>query len=163
AGPNDRVFELDPEAGILTFGDGERGRIPPLAVTAGTVVALRYRWGGGVAGEMDAGTINVSAAQFNGLAAVPHFVAAGGGRRARRARRRDPGDGQAPRAQGALHAQPRGHGERLRVDYASDADGARAAGHRGAAAPAAPRERDRAAKPILPTPDESGTTGLRQR
>jgi hypothetical protein len=80
AGPNDRAFELDPEAGILTFGDGKRGRIPPLAVTAGTVVALRYRWGGGVAGGMDAGTINVSAAQFNGLAAVTNLVAARGGR-----------------------------------------------------------------------------------
>jgi hypothetical protein len=82
AGPNDRVFELDAEAGVLTFGDGKRGRIPPLMPAGGTVVALRYRWGGGVSGEMDAGTINVSAAQFNGLAAVTNFVAARGGRNA---------------------------------------------------------------------------------
>jgi hypothetical protein len=80
AGPNDRVFELDAEAGTLFFGDGNRGRIAPLVVTAGTVVALRYRWGGGVAGEMDAGTITVSAAQFSGLAGVVNFVAARGGR-----------------------------------------------------------------------------------
>ncbi len=80
AGPNDRVFALDPEAGTLTFGDGRRGRVPPLVVTAGGVVALRYRWGGGVAGETDAGTIVVSAAQFTGFAGVVNFVAARGGR-----------------------------------------------------------------------------------
>jgi hypothetical protein len=80
AGPNDRVFELDAEAGTLLFGDGAHGRIPPLAVTAGTVIALRYRWGGGVTGELDAGAITVSAAQFNGLASVVNIVAARGGR-----------------------------------------------------------------------------------
>jgi hypothetical protein len=80
AGPNDRVFELDAEAGLLTFGDGNRGRIPPLVVTAGIIVALTYRWGGGVAGEMDAGAIIVSAAQHNGVGDVVNFVAARGGR-----------------------------------------------------------------------------------
>lgn len=79
-GPNDRVFELDPEAGTLTAGDGQHGRIVPLVPNAGVVVALRYRWGGGVVGERDAGTINVSAAQFNGLAGVTNIVAARGGR-----------------------------------------------------------------------------------
>src|SRR5262249_45483949 len=57
-----------------------RGRVPPLVVTAGGVVALRYRWGGGVAGETDTGTILVSAAQFAGFAGVTNFVAARGGR-----------------------------------------------------------------------------------
>ena len=80
AGPNDRVFELDAEAGIKIFGDGKRGRIPPLVVAAGTIVALRYRYGGGVVGEMDAGTLTVSQAQFNGMAGVTNFVAARGGR-----------------------------------------------------------------------------------
>ncbi|MEB3260936.1 MAG: hypothetical protein VKP63_09955 [Cyanobacteriota bacterium] len=80
AGPGDRVFELDPEAGILRFGDGQRGRIPPLVATAGSVVALRYRWGGGLAGEADTGAIQVSAAQFQGLAGVSNIVPARGGR-----------------------------------------------------------------------------------
>jgi hypothetical protein len=79
AGPDDRVFELDPEAGIVTFGDGRHGRVVPLVVTTGHVIALRYRWGGGVAGEMDPGTIVVSAAQFNGIGSVVNFVAARGG------------------------------------------------------------------------------------
>jgi hypothetical protein len=80
AGPDERGFELDAEAGTLTFGDGRHGRIPPLVVTAGAVVAFRYRWGGGVAGEQDAGAIVVNAAQSNGIAAVTNFVAARGGR-----------------------------------------------------------------------------------
>jgi hypothetical protein len=80
AGPNDLVFELDLEAGVLTFGDGQHGRVPPLVVAAGAVVAVRYRWGGGVAGEMGPGTITLSAFQFNGLAAVTNFVSARGGR-----------------------------------------------------------------------------------
>jgi predicted phage baseplate assembly protein len=80
AGPNDRVFALDAEAGTLTFGDGNRGRIPPLMAPGGRVVALVYRWGGGLSGEMDPGTITVSAAQISGLAAVTNFVAASGGR-----------------------------------------------------------------------------------
>jgi predicted phage baseplate assembly protein len=80
AAPTDRVFELDAEAGTLLFGDGRRGRVPPLVAGAGTVVALRYRWGGGVSGEMDPGTITISAAQFNSLAGVTNFVAARGGR-----------------------------------------------------------------------------------
>ena len=80
AGPNDRVFELDAESGALTFGDGQHGRILPLVVTAGTVVALRYRWGGGIAGDTDTGTITVSGGQFTGVAGVVNFVSAAGGR-----------------------------------------------------------------------------------
>ena len=82
AGPNDRFLELDPEAGTLLAGDGRRGRIVPLVPNAGAIVALRYRWGGGVAGERDAGTINVSGAQFTGVAGVTNIVAARGGRNA---------------------------------------------------------------------------------
>src|SRR5262249_20793836 len=57
AGPFDRVVEVDYEAGILTFGDGIRGRIPPLVPGAGGIVALRYQFGGGKSGEVAAGTV----------------------------------------------------------------------------------------------------------
>jgi hypothetical protein len=80
AGPNDSVFELDAEAGLLSFGDGARGRVPPLVVAGGTVVALTYRWGGGLAGELDTGAITVSAVQFTGVTGVTNFVPAAGGR-----------------------------------------------------------------------------------
>jgi hypothetical protein len=44
------------------------------------VIALRYRYGGGVVGEVDAGAITVNGGQFNGVAAIVNFVAARGGR-----------------------------------------------------------------------------------
>ena len=118
AGPNDRVFELDPEAGTLTFGDGKRGRIPPLVVDG------RQRWwrcaiagAAALPARWTPGTIIVSAAQFTGLAGVVNFVAARGGRDAETL-----DDGEAARAQGAVDAQPRGDGGRLRVDRAADAE-----------------------------------------
>lgn len=54
AGPQDSVYELDPEAGTLVFGDGVRGRVPPLG--ARVRVAL-MRIGGGLAGNVPAGTL----------------------------------------------------------------------------------------------------------
>ena len=80
AGPDDRRFEFDPEAGSLLFGDGRRGRILPLVPGAGMVVALRYRWGGGVAGERDVGAIATLGTQCTGIAGVTNIVAARGGR-----------------------------------------------------------------------------------
>ncbi len=80
AGPNDRVFTLDAESGAITFGDGTHGRIPPFTVSGGAIIALTYRWGGGVAGNVSTGTIITSAVQFTGLSGVVNFVAAAGGR-----------------------------------------------------------------------------------
>ena len=79
-GPHDRVFELDAEAGILYFGDGHRGRIPPLTPGGGSIVALRYRHGGGRAGELEVGTITSLQSPANGLRGAVNFVAARGGR-----------------------------------------------------------------------------------
>src|SRR5206468_10956327 len=56
AGPFDSVFALDREAGLVQFGDG-RGRIPPLVPNGGQVVALRYRYVGGKAGEVPVAAI----------------------------------------------------------------------------------------------------------
>ncbi|MEZ4235276.1 MAG: hypothetical protein R3F59_03785 [Myxococcota bacterium] len=79
AGPFDRVYALDAEAGVVTFGDGERGMIPPLVPRAGAVVALRYRHGGGLAGECAAGAIDQTAVQATGLQGVVNVVPARGG------------------------------------------------------------------------------------
>ena len=79
AGPFDRVYQLDPEAGMVQFGDGERGAIPLLVPRAGQVVARRYRHGGGVIGECDTGAINKLGVQATGLAAVVNPVPARGG------------------------------------------------------------------------------------
>lgn len=54
AGSEDRVFRLDPITGVVDFGDGVRGRRPePQAA----IRAAYYRHGGGVGGNLPAGTL----------------------------------------------------------------------------------------------------------
>lgn len=48
AGPEDKVFALDPEDGTLVFGDGVHGKQPP----AGSDVRVSYRYGGGSVGNV---------------------------------------------------------------------------------------------------------------
>jgi hypothetical protein len=79
AGPTDSVYELDAEAGVLTFGDGFHGRIPPLVPVTGDIYALRYRYGGGSAGEVGVGAITTLATPFLGVSQVVNFVDATGG------------------------------------------------------------------------------------
>lgn len=60
AGPNDRVFQLIPATGVLIFGDGTFGKLPPPddgAVAGGNAIARRYQFGGGRAGNVGAETI----------------------------------------------------------------------------------------------------------
>ncbi len=53
--PDSKHYVLSPATGEIAFGDGRRGRIPPAADLP--VVARRYRHGGGVVGNVGAGTI----------------------------------------------------------------------------------------------------------
>ncbi len=48
-----RVYELDAQAGLVTFGDGMRGRVPP----AGSRVRATLAAGGGAAGNLPAGSL----------------------------------------------------------------------------------------------------------
>jgi predicted phage baseplate assembly protein len=89
AGPFDSVYELDLEAGVVQFGDGGSiptggkrpgGRIPPLVPRTGDVVARRYRFGGGVAGEVGVGAITALDTPAPGVTGAVNFVAARGGR-----------------------------------------------------------------------------------
>lgn len=88
ARPFDSVYELDPEAGVVSFGDGQDpakapgrgGRIPPLVPTTGEIVALTYRWGGAVSGEVPVASIATLDTAAPGIAGVVNFVAATGGR-----------------------------------------------------------------------------------
>jgi predicted phage baseplate assembly protein len=60
AGPGDRVFQLIPATGILIFGDGTFGKLPPPDDgndPAGNVTATRYQFGGGLRGNVGAETI----------------------------------------------------------------------------------------------------------
>jgi predicted phage baseplate assembly protein len=54
SGPWDAEYALDAAAGELAFGDGRRGRVLP----AGATLALRYRVGGGAAGNLAAGWLD---------------------------------------------------------------------------------------------------------
>lgn len=77
AGPDDRVFVLDPEAGLIYFGDGVRGRVPGLGAR---VVAARYRAGGGASSELPAGTVTQGQSLPAPVGDVTNVVAARGGR-----------------------------------------------------------------------------------
>jgi predicted phage baseplate assembly protein len=80
AGPHDRVFDLDREAGVVTFGDGTSGRIPPLVPGAGSVVSSAYRHGGGLGGEIDVGDITKLTGSLPGVRNAVNVVRATGGR-----------------------------------------------------------------------------------
>ena len=56
ADEDDRVFALDPEAGLISFGDGLRGARP----AAGQRLRASYEYGGGAAGNVAVGAINAS-------------------------------------------------------------------------------------------------------
>jgi hypothetical protein len=63
AGPGDRVYTLERITGLVRFGDGRRGLVPP----AGAPIAVSFRTGGGLAGNAPAGSISEP------RAAVPFF------------------------------------------------------------------------------------------
>jgi len=69
-------YLLDPETGVLTFGDGVHGMIP----VAGTrIVATRYRIGGGAIGNVGAGTITSLKTALPQVRTVTNLRAAAGG------------------------------------------------------------------------------------
>jgi predicted phage baseplate assembly protein len=73
AGRGDRVFQLDPEAGTLRFGDGVRGRVP----AAGMRIRIeRMRHGGGTAGNLAPN--NLSAISHPNLKAIQPVATTGG-------------------------------------------------------------------------------------
>ena len=55
SGDGDRHYTVDPEAALVTFGDGVRGLVPPLGRRIRTG---GYRYGGGRAGNVPAGAID---------------------------------------------------------------------------------------------------------
>jgi hypothetical protein len=80
AGPNDRVYELDREAGVVQTGDGNNGRIVPLVPGGGQVVALTYRHGGGASGNVAVAAIATLDTAAVGVENAVNFVVAAGGR-----------------------------------------------------------------------------------
>jgi uncharacterized phage protein gp47/JayE len=67
SGPDDRHVVLEPTKGVLTFGDGRRGRVPPVGAE---IVAVEYRHGGGLAGNVQAGTITTLVTELSEVSSV---------------------------------------------------------------------------------------------
>lgn len=76
-GPDDRVFVVDHETGVLTFGDGVRGA--PVPPGFRNVRAVRYRVGGGAAGAVAAGAITSAVTAIPFVTGVNNPFPAGGG------------------------------------------------------------------------------------
>lgn len=77
AGPDDRVFSVDPLSGEVTFGDGVNGMRVPQGFR--NVVALRYGVGGGAAGAVDAGEVSTMLTSIPFVTEVTNPVRASGG------------------------------------------------------------------------------------
>src|SRR5262249_27745873 len=63
SGPDDRDYVVDRTEGLLLFGDGRNGRVPPAGAA---IEALQYRTGGGSAGNVPAGKITQILAPVGG-------------------------------------------------------------------------------------------------
>lgn len=71
--PDDRHYLLAPDTGKVIFGNGVNGKIPP----AGRKLRLSYRSGGGAAGNVGAGAVNL-VHDLPGITVTNIFPASGG-------------------------------------------------------------------------------------
>ncbi len=71
-----RHYMLDSNNGVLTFGDGRNGMIPPAGKDN---ITGSYRYGGGAAGNVSAGSIKKMWDEYPGIDSVVNPVAADGG------------------------------------------------------------------------------------
>jgi predicted phage baseplate assembly protein len=74
---DDPVFTVDPDTGIVTFGDGVQGRKVPVGFR--NVTAVSYQVGGGVAGRVAAGAISAMVASLPYVVGVTNPYPAVGG------------------------------------------------------------------------------------
>lgn len=79
-GPEAAVFTLDPISGRIAFGDGRPGGIGGAIPPPGTTIrAKRYRFGGGLSGNVGAGAVSKIKGALVGVAGVANLRAASGG------------------------------------------------------------------------------------
>jgi len=88
SGPDSAVYTLDHAAGVVTFGDGVRGKIPHWLSSDGTnlqnsdtdnVQVTQYQYGGGVAGNVGANTITSMIDTVPFVATATNLLPAQGG------------------------------------------------------------------------------------
>jgi hypothetical protein len=75
SGPLDRHYTVERTTGLLRFGDGRRGRIPP----AGGRIVASYTTGGGLSGNVLAGAVGELRTGIPYVVGVTNPVAAAGG------------------------------------------------------------------------------------
>jgi predicted phage baseplate assembly protein len=76
SGPNDQHFVLNATAGEVRFGDRRNGLIP---VAGSTVIARRYRYGGGLAANVAADSITLGLSALSGVDKLTNRRRAEGG------------------------------------------------------------------------------------
>lgn len=76
SGPEDTHYVLNATAGTVQFGDGDRGLIPEASAQ---IIAVEYRYGGGLRGDVPAGAINSPQTLLVGVDQVTNERAAVGG------------------------------------------------------------------------------------
>ncbi len=74
--PNDRHYTLERSHGILRFGDGTEGKVPPAGAA---IIARRYQTGGGITGNVPTGAIAQLQGSVGGVKAIANPLAAEGG------------------------------------------------------------------------------------
>jgi hypothetical protein len=81
SGPDDPHFTIDHTSGVISFGDGTNGRIPVAnpAAPASNIVAVTYRFGGGLQGNAGPGAVTALLTTINGVKSVTNANAATGG------------------------------------------------------------------------------------
>jgi hypothetical protein len=77
SGPTSRVYTLDTATGIVTFGDGQNGMIPPRGYN--NIIVTRYEYTQGLDGNVDAGLLTVLRPGYDTIASVSNHAAAQGG------------------------------------------------------------------------------------
>ena len=76
AGPEDRVYELDPYTGIIQFGDGQQGMVPP---RGDHNIRVSYTSGGGGRGNAPPGRVNALVGALPRISQVENITAMSGG------------------------------------------------------------------------------------
>ena len=77
SGPRSRHYTIDYQSGILTFGDGRKGMMPPEG--SNNIVARRYQIGGGSSGNVNPDTLTSLNRALAYIDAVTNPIAATGG------------------------------------------------------------------------------------
>ena len=76
AGPEDRAFALDPFQGVISFGDGRQGKVPP---TGDHNIRVEYSSGGGQRGNVPAGAVRALLSALPQVSDVRNLTAMSGG------------------------------------------------------------------------------------